>query len=220
LAFLQSHLHTARRSLSELEPVLRPGLSEPLSKHWDRAQNRLSEMNLGLDRVAELVIKLRTFSRLDEGALKSVSVRECVESVLTISRHRFGERIVVRTEYGVPDELECHSGLLNQAIMNLISNAVDAMADGGTLTVITGQRGDRYQITVADTGTGIPKELRDKVCEPFFTTKSPGQGTGLGLSITYSIVQKHRGTLHIEDNGERGTRITISVPLTVAPQSA
>jgi two-component system NtrC family sensor kinase len=213
LSFVQSHLHTARRSLGELEPALRSQLDEPAAKLWERAQNRLSEMNLGLGRMAELVIKLRTFSRLDEGAVKRVSVRECVESVLTISRHRFGEGIEVHTDYGEPDELECYSGLLNQALMNLVSNAVDAMADGGTLRIVTGQKGHRYEISVSDTGSGIPKELRHKVCEPFFTTKPPGQGTGLGLSITYSIVQKHGGTLDIEDNGERGTRITIGLPL-------
>jgi two-component system, NtrC family, sensor kinase len=220
LAFLQSHLHTVQRSLAELEPVVRPGLSEPLSKHWQRAQNRLSEMHLGLERVAELVIKLRTFSRLDEGAVKRVSVRECVESVLTISRHRFGERIQVRTEYGQPDLLECYSGLLNQALMNLVSNCVDAMPDGGTLTICTGHEAHRYAISVADTGVGIPKDLRHKVCEPFFTTKPPGQGTGLGLSLTYSIVQRHGGTLEIEDNGERGTKVTIGLPLSVEKSSA
>jgi two-component system NtrC family sensor kinase len=219
LSFLQSHLHTVRRSLAEVEPALGTSLPEPLAKHWERARNRLSEMDLGLDRVAELVIKLRTFSRLDEGAVKTVSVRECVESVLTISRHRMGEGIVVRTEYGEPDQLECYSGLLNQAIMNLVSNAIDAMADGGTLSILTGQVGDRYQISVGDTGIGIPKELRHKVCEPFFTTKPPGQGTGLGLSLTYSIVQKHGGTLEIEDNGERGTRMTISVPFALDAKS-
>jgi two-component system, NtrC family, sensor kinase len=212
LAFVQSHLQTARRSLAELEPSL-PALAEPASKNWVRAQNRLSEMNLGLERMAELVIKLRTFSRLDEGAVKHVSVRECVESVLMMSRHRFGDRIEVHTEYGEPDELECYSGLLNQAIMNLVSNAIDAMPDRGSLVIVTGPKGGRYEISVADTGTGIPKELRHKVCEPFFTTKPPGQGTGLGLSLTYSIVQKHGGTLDIDDNGERGTRMTIRLPL-------
>jgi two-component system, NtrC family, sensor kinase len=219
LSFLQSHLHTVRRSLAEVEPALGTSLPEPLAKHWERARNRLSEMDLGLDRVAELVIKLRTFSRLDEGAVKTVSVRECVESVLTISRHRMGEGIVVRAEYGEPDQLECYSGLLNQAIMNLVSNAIDAMAEGGTLSIATGQVGDRYQISVGDTGIGIPEELRHKVCEPFFTTKPPGQGTGLGLSLTYSIVQKHGGTLEIEDNGERGTRMTISVPFVLDAKS-
>jgi two-component system NtrC family sensor kinase len=212
LAFVQSHLQTARRSLAELEPSL-PTLAEPASKNWVRAQNRLSEMNLGLERMAELVIKLRTFSRLDEGAVKHVSVRECVESVLMMSRHRFGDRIEVHTEYGEPDELECYSGLLNQAIMNLVSNAIDAMPDRGSLVIVTGPKGGRYEISVADTGTGIPKELRHKVCEPFFTTKPPGQGTGLGLSLTYSIVQKHGGTLDIDDNGERGTRMTMRLPL-------
>jgi two-component system, NtrC family, sensor kinase len=215
LAFLQSHLHTVQRSQAELEPVVRPVLSEPLSKHWQRVQNRLSEMHLGLERVADLVVKLRTFSRLDEGTVKRVSVRECIESVLTISRHRFGELIQVRTEYGEPDQLECYSGLLNQALMNLVSNCIDAMPDGGTLTIRTGQEADRYAISVADTGVGIPRDLRHKVCEPFFTTKPPGQGTGLGLSLTYSIVQRHGGTLEIEDNGERGTKVTIGLPLVV-----
>lgn len=104
--------------------------------------------------------------------------------------------------------------------MNLVSNAIDAMADGGTLSIATGQVGDRYQISVADTGVGIPRELRHKVCEPFFTTKPPGQGTGLGLSLTYSIVQKHGGTLDIEDNDQRGTRITIGVPLVLDENGA
>jgi two-component system NtrC family sensor kinase len=218
LAFLQSHLHTAQRSLAEIEPALRPSLAPPLAKHWERAHNRLSEMHMGLERVAELVVKLRTFSRLDEGAVKRVSVRECVESVLTISRHRFIAGIDVHTEYGEPDQLECYSGLLNQAIMNLVSNSVDAMPEGGTLSISTGRAGDRYAIRVSDTGAGIPKELRHKVCEPFFTTKPPGKGTGLGLSLTYSIVQKHGGSLEIEDNGDRGTRVTIRIPLALDAQ--
>jgi two-component system NtrC family sensor kinase len=212
LAFVQSHLQTARRSLGELEPAVRPGLSEPLVKHWERLQNRLTEMSLGTDRMSELVIKLRTFSRLDEGAVKTVSVRECVESVLTISRHRFAENIQVQTEYGEPDTLECYPGLLNQALLNLVSNAIDAMAEGGTLGIRTGQRADAYELSVSDTGSGIPAELRQRVCEPFFTTKPPGKGTGLGLSITYSIVEKHGGTLEIADNDGGGTRMTIRLP--------
>jgi two-component system NtrC family sensor kinase len=215
LAFVQSHLHTTRRSLAELEPNVRPGLSDALLKHWNRVVQRVSEVNLGLDRIADLVIKLRTFSRLDEGAVKKISVREAVESVLIISRHRLGDGIVVETEYGEPDELECYSGLLNQALMNLVSNAIDAMAEGGTLGIITGAKDEAYEIVVHDTGVGIPLELRPRVCEPFFTTKPPGKGTGLGLSVTYSIVQRHGGTLDIASNGERGTRVTLRVPLRI-----
>jgi two-component system NtrC family sensor kinase len=212
LAFVQSHLHTVRRSLGELDAGVRPSLGEGALKHWERAQNRVSEMSLGIDRITELVVKLRTFSRLDEGAVKSVSMKECVQSVLTISRHRFGERIQVHTEFGEPDQIECYAGLLNQAIMNLVSNAIDAIDGEGSVTITTGGHDGEFYISVADTGSGIPEALRHRVCEPFFTTKPPGQGTGLGLSITYSIVQKHRGRLDIEANGERGTRMTIRIP--------
>jgi two-component system, NtrC family, sensor kinase len=216
LAFVQSHLSTVKRSLGELDARVRPTLDEGGLKHWERAQNRVSEMNVGIDRITELVVKLRTFSRLDEGAVKSVSVKECVQSVLTISKHRFGERIQVHTEFGEPDVIECYAGLLNQAIMNLVSNAIDAIEGEGRLTITTGagEDGD-YRISVADTGSGIPEALRQRVCEPFFTTKPPGQGTGLGLSITYSIVQKHGGRLEIDSNGERGTRMTIRIPATL-----
>jgi two-component system, NtrC family, sensor kinase len=215
LAFVQSHLGTVRRALGEIEAGLVPRLSETEARHWDKARQRLSEMHLGIERIAELVIKLRTFSRLDEGEAKQVSVRESIESVLTISRHRCGERIKVETVYGEPDVIECYSGLLNQALLNLVSNSIDAISGEGTITITTGAVGNRYAIKVSDTGSGIPPELRARVCEPFFTTKPPGQGTGLGLSITYSIVQKHQGTLTIDDRPSGGTEITISIPMAV-----
>jgi two-component system, NtrC family, sensor kinase len=212
LAFVQSHLHTARRSLGLIDAGVRPSLDASALQHWERAHNRLSEMSLGIERMTDLVVRLRTFSRLDEGEVKTVSVRECVESVLTISRHRLGERIRLLTEYGEPELIECYPGLLNQALMNLVSNAIDAIEGDGVVTIRTGNSRGQYRISVADTGPGIPEALRHRVCEPFFTTKPPGQGTGLGLSITYSIVQKHRGTLDIEDNPGGGTLITISIP--------
>jgi two-component system NtrC family sensor kinase len=220
LAFVQSHLGTVKRSFSELEARVRPGLDEAGLKHWERAQNRVSEMNVGIERITELVLKLRTFSRLDEGSVKSVSVKECVQSVLTISKHRLGERIQVVATFGEPDVIECYAGLLNQAVMNLVSNAIDAIEGEGTLTITTGEKDGEYRISVGDTGSGIPEALRHRVCEPFFTTKPPGQGTGLGLSITYSIVQKHGGTLDIESNGERGTRMTIRIPASLGKKGS
>jgi two-component system NtrC family sensor kinase len=215
LAFVQSHLSTVKRTLAGLDERVRPVLDENGIKHWERAQNRLSEMHIGTERISELVVKLRTFSRLDEGTIKSVSVKECVQSVLTISKHRLDERVQVVTELGEPDTIECYAGLLNQALMNLVSNAIDAIDGEGTLTIESGASGGEYRISVADTGSGIPEALRQRVCEPFFTTKPPGKGTGLGLSITYSIVQKHGGHLDIESNGERGTRMTIRIPVTL-----
>jgi two-component system NtrC family sensor kinase len=212
LAFVVSHLQTVRRSLDELEPEVLQGLSEPARVRWDRADSRLREMDLGLERIRDLVIKLRTFSRLDEGELKRVGVRENIEAILTILGHRLKERIVVETEFGEPDLLDCFPSALNQAIMNLIANAIDAIDGDGTLRIVTGGDAAGYSIAISDSGSGIPEALRERVFEPFFTTKPPGQGTGLGLSITYSIVRKHGGTLELRDRPGGGTTATIRIP--------
>ncbi len=211
LAFVLSHLDTTRRSLAKAQPDPQQ-LPVATREHWDRAQSRLSEMHLGLERIRELVVKLRTFSRLDEGEQKTVSMRECVESLLTILDHKFKGRITVHTHYGEPDAIDCYPSLLTQAIMNLVSNSIDAIENTGTIDIRTGSDGDSYQIVVTDDGHGIPPQLRDRVIEPFFTTKPVGQGTGLGLSIVYSIVRKHNGTLELTDADGGGTRAAIRIP--------
>jgi two-component system NtrC family sensor kinase len=212
LGFAISHLATARRSLTEVEAELGT-LSENGARHWRRANDRLREMNLGLERVRDLVVKLRTFSRLDEGEWKRVSVRESIESVLTILGARLGGSVEVRTSFGEPDELECYPGPLNQALANLIANAIDAIGPAGTLTIASGAQSGAYEIRVGDTGPGIPEAIRERVLEPFFTTKPVGAGTGLGLSITYSIVKKHRGELELRDAPGGGTLAIIRLPL-------
>jgi two-component system NtrC family sensor kinase len=219
LAFVLSHLDTVRRKLSQLEPELPAPLSDSAREKWERANERLNEIGPGLDRIRELVVKLRTFSRLDEGERKRVSIRECVESVLTILGHRLRGAIVVETDFGSPDQVDCYASLLNQAIMNLVSNAIDAMAGRGVLRISTGSQGPLYSIVVTDTGPGIPAALRERVLEPFFTTKPVGQGTGLGLSITYSIVRKHQGTMELSEPPGGGASIAIRFPINQGPMA-
>jgi two-component system NtrC family sensor kinase len=213
LAFALSHVKTARASLRKIEADVAPQLSGESSQFWQRAQKRLAEVEPGLDRIRMLVMKLRTFSRLDEGDLQQVSIRECVESVLTILNHRVQSRIDVETSFGEPDLVLCYSAQLNQAIMNLVSNAIEAITERGTITITSGTVDGAYQITVEDTGTGILEQHRPRVFEPFFTTKPVGEGTGLGLSITYSIVKKHGGTLELRDREGGGTAAVIRLPL-------
>jgi two-component system NtrC family sensor kinase len=213
LAFAISHLDTARRSLETLGSRVKTDGTQPDRWHWERADNRLGEMAAGLDRIRELVVKLRTFSRLDEGERKQVSIRESVDSLLTIVGHRLKSRIRIVTEFGEPDTLECYPGLLNQALLNLISNSIDAIAAEGTIAITTGADGDLYRIVITDTGHGIPEAIRARVFEPFFTTKPVGEGTGLGLSITDSIVRKHGGTLEFGDAEGGGTVATMLLPL-------
>ena len=216
LAFVISHLGTVRRSAVKVDGPMRGSLTPDLIAVWQRALDRLAEMDIGLQRMRDLVLKLRTFSRLDEGERKVVSIRECIESLLTILGHRFKDRIEVETRYGEPDSVECYPGLLTQAIMNLVANAIDAITERGKITISAGMQGELYRISVADTGTGIPEAVRHKILDPFFTTKPVGQGTGLGLSITYSIVRKHLGRLEFHEVEGGGTEACILFPLASA----
>jgi two-component system NtrC family sensor kinase len=213
LAFVVSHLETVVKTLDIVRSDPDTVLPTAHTERWARANNRLGEMRGGLERIRDLVLKLRTFSRLDEGESKIVGVTECVASVLTILDHRLRDRIEVVVRIGTPDRLDCYPALFNQALSNLITNAIDAIAGPGVITIVAEEEEDMYAVTVSDTGPGIPEALRDRVFEPFFTTKAVGEGTGLGLSITYSIVEKHGGTLEIADADGGGARITMRVPL-------
>jgi two-component system NtrC family sensor kinase len=213
LAFVTSHLDTVERSMTKLEARLDPSAREATTEQRERAKHRLREMGSGLARIRDLVLKLRTFSRLDEGERKTVNIEECVQSLLTILGHRLRGRIEVVTLFGEPSVLDCYPGPLNQAMMNLVSNAIDAISGPGTITITAGANGNAYVIRIADTGSGIPEEHRERVFDPFFTTKPVGEGTGLGLSITYSIVKKHGGTLELSSGETGGTVAEIRLPL-------
>jgi two-component system, NtrC family, sensor kinase len=213
LAFSLSHLSTVKKSLGRAESGLGPEPLAAVREDWDRALNRIAEMSLGLERIRDLVLKLKTFSHIDEGDWRRVSIRECVDSVLTILGHRLRHRIEVETRYGMPDEVDCYPSLLNQAVMNLVANSIEAIKGNGKIRISTGALDGQYRVCVEDTGPGIPGELRERVFEPFFTTKGVGEGTGLGLSIVYSIVKRHQGRLLLECPESGGTSFTILFPL-------
>jgi two-component system NtrC family sensor kinase len=219
LAFVLSHIETIKRSQESFVSELAAPVPPAAQPHLTRAQSRLEEVGLGLGRIRDLVLKLRTFSRLDEGERKLVSVRECLDSVLTILQHRTSDRIEVALTVSDPELLDCFPALLNQVLLNLVANAIDAIEGKGKISITAGAQGDRYVIAISDTGPGIPRELQDRVLEPFFTTKPVGQGTGLGLSIAYSIVQKHQGTLQVGDAPGGGALATIRLPLDLAERS-
>ncbi len=214
LAFALAHVATVERSLGAIAGAWTPDPAH--APHWERARDRLREMRLGLARIEQLVQKLRTFSRLDEGERKLVSVRESVESTLTILRHRLGERITVVLELGEPDVIDCYASLLNQALMNLVTNAIDAIeasASAGTLTIASRVEHGWFELAVSDTGGGISEAVRERIFEPFFTTKAVGEGMGLGLSISYAIAQKHGGEIVLSPGPSGGTRAVLRFPI-------
>lgn len=220
LAFATSHLTTARQSLDTVAPIVEASPSPEVKAAWTKALHRLREMGAGLGRISELVLQLRTFSRLDEGQRKSIDVRECLESVLMILGHRLGDRISVTLELNGPEHIECYPGPLNSAVLNLVSNAIDAIVETGSIVVKTSLRGDWFLLSVVDDGSGIPDDLKERVIEPFFTTKPVGKGTGLGLSITYSIAKRHGGHLEIDSALGRGTTMTLAFPLDLGGREA
>jgi two-component system NtrC family sensor kinase len=131
-------------------------------------------------------------------------------------QHRLKDRIEVMTDLQPPDLIDCYPSLLNQVLLNLIANSIDAIDGPGRITIGAGAEGETFAISIADTGSGIPPELRERVLEPFFTTKPVGKGTGLGLSIAYSIVKKHGGSIEVTDAPGGGTLVRIRIPLKLA----
>jgi two-component system NtrC family sensor kinase len=213
LAFVLNNLFIVESGLDSLRAEMEPFLSEPSLKKLRKARARLAEMREGVDRVKELVLDLRTFSRLDEGEFTTVDIVDRIDAVLLLLKHKMNGRIQVEKHYGAKRTLYCFAGRLHQVLMNLIANAVDAIAAEGRIVITTSQTPEFFLISVRDTGAGIPEAIRNKIFDPFFTTKPTGQGTGLGLAISYGIVQDHGGSIEVQSEEGVGTEFTVAIPL-------
>ena len=220
LAFVMNHQFTVAQVLEGLAPAIEPQLTQSSLAHWRKARERLSAMSDGMERIKDLVLKLRTFSRLDEGEYKYVKIEESIESVLTLLHHRLKDRITVTRHYGDVKVISCYPGPLNQVIMNVIANAIDAIEGEGEITITTGQSDSMFVISVADTGKGIPESIRERIFEPFYTTKPVGEGTGLGLSISYGIIQEHKGRIEVRSEEGKGTEMIIKIPMSPQGESS
>jgi light-regulated signal transduction histidine kinase (bacteriophytochrome) len=193
----------------------------------------LSSMKLGADRIRQIVLSLRNFSRLDEAEMKPVDIHEGIDSALLILQHRLKAKpdspeIQVIKEYGQLPLVECYAGQLNQVFLNILSNAIDAIegdaiADpltvtqfpSGTITIRTAvKQPDVITIQISDNGSGMTEAVRKRLFDPFFTTKPVGKGTGIGLSISYQIVaEKHKGALWCASESGQGSEFWIEIPV-------
>jgi len=193
----------------------------------------LNSMNVGTERIREIVLSLRNFSRTDEAELKKVDIHEGIESTLLILHHRFKATsnraaIVLLREYGELPLIECCPGQLNQVFMNILANAIDALdeahviqadRDGqehpGRITIRTSVLDRQWvEIAIEDNGFGIPESIQSRIFDPFFTTKPIGKGTGMGMSISYQIItKKHSGKLNCFSTPGKGTEFVIQIPI-------
>jgi signal transduction histidine kinase len=208
----------------------------------------LNSMKIGTDRIRKIVLSLRNFSRLDEADFKAVDIHEGIDSTILILGHRlkaktdFPEIKIVR-DYSVLPLVECYPGQLNQVVMNILANAIDALEENalkenggskthvqnhnpselGQITIRTSMLDTHLdaqfdtkwvEIAIADNGVGIPEEIQQRIFDPFFTTKSVGKGTGMGMSISYQIItEKHGGHLKCVSAIGQGTEFLIRIPV-------
>jgi signal transduction histidine kinase len=168
----------------------------------------------GLRRIQQIVKDLRDFARLDESDLHEVDLNAGVESTLNIIQgHAKKKRVTIEKQLTPLPLVACHPAKVNQVVMNLVSNAIDASPEGGKVTVATSPNGNRVKIEVSDMGPGVPDKIRERIFDPFFTTKPPGEGTGLGLSISYGIVQDHGGTIELASKPGEGAHFIVTLPI-------
>ncbi|MBD1859489.1 hypothetical protein H6F69_28300 [Leptolyngbya sp. FACHB-1624] len=191
-------------------------------------EKTLASMRIGTDRIKEIVLSLRNFSRLDEAEVKPVNLHDGIDSTLLILQHRLKATpdqaaVEVVKDYGDLPFVDCYASQLNQVFMNILANALDAMEDQRglshsqpcTIRIKTKKlEHGRVQIAIADNGPGIPPEVQPRIFDPFFTTKSIGKGTGMGMSISYQIVtERHQGKLYCVSEVGKGTEFFLEIPI-------
>jgi two-component system, cell cycle sensor histidine kinase and response regulator CckA len=185
---------------------------------------RLEQIETATKKAADLVTRLMQFSRTQPVLMQTVWINDIAREVLRLVQPLFRDNIFVKTDFSesIPP-IQADPSQIEQVLVNLIVNALDAMPEGGELTISTAVEDSKgapssdtspqsVTISVADTGTGIPQDVQSSIFEPFFTTKPEGEGTGLGLSSAYGIMRKHKGGIRVESAPGAGATFVVSFP--------
>ncbi|GET39690.1 trifunctional serine/threonine-protein kinase/ATP-binding protein/sensor histidine kinase [Microseira wollei] len=231
--YQQQYPETVAEIQAKIEETELDFLAEDLPK-------MLTSMKVGANRIRDIILSLRNFSRLDEASLKPVDIHEGIESTLLILQHRLKSGgIEIIKEYSQLPKVTCYAGEVNQVFLNILNNGIDALENGNGSSVMC-HREKSYnpllptirirteaidsnfvRIRIADNGCGIAEDVRSKVFEPFFTTKPVGYGTGLGLFVSYQImVEKHGGNLTCFSTPGESTEFIIDIPVRARVASA
>lgn len=231
--FVSANVNPLRRDLAELFAVI-ARYDEIVAAENLRAQfASVTELKQGLDfaylqqevesllngiqegsqRTAEIVRGLRNFTRLDEDARKPADINKNIESTLLMLQHQLKNRVEVIKDFSDMPEIMCYPGKLNQALLNILSNASQAIEERGKIFIKTLYDGEIVTISIKDTGKGMTEAVKQHIFEPFFTTKDIGEGTGLGLSITYGIIEEHDGNIEVYSEPGKGSEFVITLPV-------
>jgi two-component system NtrC family sensor kinase len=183
---------------------------------------RLERVNRNGWRIAHIVRSMLSYARSEQEQLAQADLNSLVSDALLLTEHQIhvwsNIEVVTELAENLP-EFTCDRNKIIQVLINLLSNARDAMPNGGTVTIRTGfdPQSQRLTLTVSDTGQGIPKDLQSKIFDPFFTTKPPGQGIGLGLSVVLGIMNAHGGEIKVDSAPRQGSTFLLTFALTPPP---
>lgn len=197
-------------SIKPLEKLINALPEHPNS---EKIGKLLRVMNEGLQLTFEIIKSLKNYTGLNQAKFNDIDLNLVAKSAATILRSKMRDVISISVE--IPAGLKVFGNVvgLNQVLMNLMSNAMDAMPDGGKLTISAKEEKGSVEISVADTGTGMPEEVRNRIFDPFFTTKEVGNGTGLGLYIVRNEVERHKGSISVASELGKGTVFKILLPM-------
>ncbi len=232
--FVYAGINSLLRDFKDIEPVIeevskiKPGADDIEEKleniqrikqenYFDDAIEAIPEIindiKIGADRTAEIVKGLRSFSRVDKGERLAMNIHDGLDTSLLLLKNKYKNHIeVVRDYESTMPPVSCYPGKINQAFLNVISNAIDSIQEKGTIWISTRKEKNNIFISIKDNGCGIPEKIREKLYDPFFTTKPVGKGTGLGLSITYGIIGEHNGKIELKSEVNRGSEFIITLP--------
>ena len=181
-------------------------------KSFGEAQPFIQAISEGVRSTTSIVNSLSHFSRNTPAMDELCDIHEIIENCLIMLNHRLKYKIKVIRKYDNIGDLRIvgNEGKLHQALLNIITNAEQAIQDNGTITIGTEAKNGKIEVSVTDTGIGIDPRNLQRIKEPFFTTKGSGEGTGLGLSISYKVIEDHQGTIQVQSEVSKGTRFTIT----------
>ncbi|HEX5123511.1 MAG TPA: ATP-binding protein [Rhodanobacteraceae bacterium] len=208
LGYVRNNVEMTRAAMNDADALADPGTREDLAMLLDDTLH-------GVGQIGELVGNLKDFSRLDQARTDSANVNTLLDSALRMVQHLVKKRgiEIVRHAGDVP-EIECAPAQINQVLLNLLGNAIQAIEhDNGRITVRTQALDGRVLVLVEDNGKGIAGENLAKIFDPFFTTKPVGQGTGLGLAIAHQIIEQHGGLVRVASRPGTGTRFLVALPI-------
>ncbi len=207
LGFVKSNVEYVRQKLAGLLPLAGPDLSAGLAE----VCGVLDETLDGVRRLVAITAELRLVAR-QGGEVRPCDVEGILERALLLTHNVVKYRARVVRDYGHPPEVLAEEGRLTQVFVNLLANAAQAIEKDGVITVATRQEGARVVASVSDTGCGIPRDLMDRLFQPFFTTKPPGVGTGLGLWIVKRTVESFGGVVEVRSEPGRGSTFRVALP--------